>query len=788
MLFLNRTRIYFYFILFLTSKIYSQKIIKGTVYGGKKNKLEGVLVSSSNTNYTYTNSEGEFILSLKDSLLKRLTFYNLGYKKKTIDIPSFINGEIKVILIEDVVKINEVVIQSKTKEEKIEEKSFTVKSIDVKKLKNKSTDASQILNASSGIRIRTQAGFGSKASLSLNGLTNNQIRVFMDDIPIDELGEAYQLHNIPVNVIERIDVYKGVVPAKLGADALGGAINIITDQKKTSFIHTSYGSGSFNTHKFTFNSRYKSNKSGFTAKLSTIYNYSDNDYTMYDVKYFTGTPAKEVQKNVDRFHDTFKSFSIDAGLGYTNTKWADKLMLHANSTNTDREIQGLISRPIGEATETESNKTFRLNYAKSNVLNTKLSVNTYALYNHITSTQIDTTSNRYRWDGSFITNPSIDDKGELLREKTIFKFKQKQFQYRINLNYNINNNNTLNLNHISTTINRRGENEYFSNRSQAFQAPNELTKKVTGLEYSSNFLDKKLQNTIAVKYYHFNMLAREAITYNDQSIGINDIETTQRKTGYSLSSRYFILPNLLIKASFEKGYRIPLPKEIFGDGLGTLANPNLQSEISENLNIGIRHKTDVFNNGNLRNEVNLFQRKAENFIRLNFLGLVNQYLNEADVLIRGVEWGMLFKLKRLQFKGNLTWQNVLNNQDFLSGSFKEVFYEKEQLPNTPFLFGNLNTSFSIPSLTQKTSATIYYGINYVEEFFLGYEKIAKKAPKNIIPRQFINSLGITVSTKNKKHHINFEVKNLYNQIAFDNFNQQKPGRAFYFKYRFALDK
>jgi hypothetical protein len=37
--------------------------------------------------------------------------------------------------------------------------------------------------------------------------------------------QSLNISNIPVNMIERLEVYKGVVPVWLGTDALSGAVN-----------------------------------------------------------------------------------------------------------------------------------------------------------------------------------------------------------------------------------------------------------------------------------------------------------------------------------------------------------------------------------------------------------------------------------------------------------------------------------------------------------------------------------------------------------------------------------
>src|SRR5690606_39472576 len=51
-----------------------------------------------------------------------------------------------------------------------------------------------------------------------------------DALPILEFaGYPFGIANVPVNLIERAEIYSGVVPVRFGADALGGAVNLVTD-------------------------------------------------------------------------------------------------------------------------------------------------------------------------------------------------------------------------------------------------------------------------------------------------------------------------------------------------------------------------------------------------------------------------------------------------------------------------------------------------------------------------------------------------------------------------------
>ena len=57
----------------------------------------------------------------------------------------------------------------------------------------------------------------------MNGFQDRAIKNFKDGIPMDYLGAGYNISLVPVNMLERVEVYKGVLPTALGADALGGA-------------------------------------------------------------------------------------------------------------------------------------------------------------------------------------------------------------------------------------------------------------------------------------------------------------------------------------------------------------------------------------------------------------------------------------------------------------------------------------------------------------------------------------------------------------------------------------
>ncbi|MCG9792807.1 TonB-dependent receptor [Flavobacterium algicola] len=764
----------------------SNTIIKGIVMNNFGEPISNVKVGSTNSvEFSYTDASGNFIFETNSLKNQQLSFSLIGYRNKLVDTKITNSNKIslKIILERDIVEIDEVIVKNKSRSTKVKETSFAVNAIETKSFKNSTLDVNQLLNQSSGVRIKESGGMGSRYNFSLNGLSGKQVRFFVDGIPVDQLGSSFNFNNLAVNLVERVDVYKGVVPIDLGADALGGAINIVTDKAAKSYLDASYSIGSFNTHRAALISKYRFENSGFSTKLSGFYNYSDNNYRMSNMPIFKN--GAETLVNIKRFHDNYESAMGALSIGFTKVTWADELMADIAVASVKQDVQnGIYGKPVGEATEKEINKTVSLKYSKSNLLNDKLRISLFGLYNEVNRISIDTSSNRYNWAGEIIRIEN-NNLGELVREKTIYDFDQKQYLYRANAKYDLNDNHELSFNHIYSNIDRVGANRLNTQNNEAFLSPNYLKKNVTAIAFTTNFFDDKLNTVLAVKYYQFHLLTKNAVEYLLGDFQIDDIETKQNKLGHALSSRYFITPNWLIKASFEKGYRIPQAEEIFGDGLRILANSLLKPETSHNVNVGFQHE---FNSsaGIIKNEINFFQRDVDNFIFLQQEGVFSTYKNVLSVLVRGVEWDFNWTKRQLTVNGNLTWQNVLNNQKFVSGTTNESSVYRDRMPNTPYLFANVNALYVFENLISKTTLTANYGINYVHEYYLNYPSISITTNKNAIPSQFLNNLGLTFSSKNKKYNASLEMRNVFNMDAYDNFNLQKPGRFLSLKLRYLL--
>ena len=160
-------------------------------------------------------------------------------------------------------KLQEVLVMPKSQARKLQEQAYTVSVVDLKDMYVQATPLNKILNNVSSVRLREDGGVGSNYTFAMNGFTGNQVKFFLDGIPMDNFGSSFNLANLSANMADHIEVFKGVLPVHLGADALGGAVNIVS-RRNANYLDANYSIGSFNTHKASVNGAYTDMKTGFT--------------------------------------------------------------------------------------------------------------------------------------------------------------------------------------------------------------------------------------------------------------------------------------------------------------------------------------------------------------------------------------------------------------------------------------------------------------------------------------------------------------------------------------------
>ncbi|MFI3266838.1 MAG: TonB-dependent receptor [Rikenellaceae bacterium] len=195
---------------------YASVTIKGTTIG---------TVTDGTGHYTLSNLPvGSFTIVASSAGYSTEEFEIETVAKKTI--------ECKFELEEQLIAVDQIVISS-TKNETNKKYSATIVNVASTKLfeNTASSTLAETMSFQSGLRIESTCGNCGSVQLRINGLEGQYTQVLLDSRPIfSSLAGVYGLEQLPVSMIERVEVIRGGGSALFGSSAIGGVVNIITKE------------------------------------------------------------------------------------------------------------------------------------------------------------------------------------------------------------------------------------------------------------------------------------------------------------------------------------------------------------------------------------------------------------------------------------------------------------------------------------------------------------------------------------------------------------------------------
>ena len=110
-----------------------------------------------------------------------------------------------------------------------------------------STDLAKSLNFQSGLRVENNCQNCGFSQVRINGLEGPYSQILINSRAVmSALSGVYGLEQIPVNMIERVEVVRGGGSALFGANAVGGTINIITKDPVSNSFQVSSTMSNYN--------------------------------------------------------------------------------------------------------------------------------------------------------------------------------------------------------------------------------------------------------------------------------------------------------------------------------------------------------------------------------------------------------------------------------------------------------------------------------------------------------------------------------------------------------------
>ena len=316
--------------------------ISGTVKDDQGDPIPGATVNLRDTNFGInTEANGRFSIPNVPYGDYQMQVSFVGYETITqrITLNKRKLDGLSCELMVTAETLNSVTVEGKSESQLKREEPIQIESIRLTEIVEQVKDLNDALITLPGVRVQASGSLGDRSEISINGLSGQAIRTYQDGLPFEFLYPSLSIANIPLNTIERIDAYKGVVPVDVGTDALAGAINVVSQRKIGNQLSAFYSYGSFNTHQAGFNASKKLNDQ-LSLQINSAYNYSDNNYriTAPIRVQIDALNSEIVEREFRRFNDAYELKFVEAALTLTKSKLFDFAKVNVGYSNYEKEV------------------------------------------------------------------------------------------------------------------------------------------------------------------------------------------------------------------------------------------------------------------------------------------------------------------------------------------------------------------------------------------------------------------------------------------------------------------
>ena len=644
-----------------------------------------------------------------------------------------------------------------------------------RQLQGTASSLNEVLNRVAGVTIRSTGGVGSPSRISVRGLEGKRMGLFVDEAAIGQFSNFVNLDDIPTDMIERVEIYKGIVPYRLGGDALGGAVNVVVKDYPPRYLDASYEYGSFNTHRF--NSVFKRHdaKTGLEWGAGGLYVHSDNDYEM--------TLHHQGDIRVRRNHDAFTKAVAGGSLKATKW-WFDELKLEAIATLTRQELQGI-----------ELDYQHAFNHARSilgsvtakrqNFFVKGLDFDLSAAVNVGNYGQVDTAHVVHGWDGTTRRSQSPYG-GETMNFPSDSHNSTLNWVSKLNMNYELSENHLVNLNVYGSGTALHPENAVMD-RALGYRVgyDSRLNSITTGLSYDAFFFNRRLQTALTLKNFYINSRGQHLENYFLNQL--KPIYIDRVEWGANFAVAYRPIQEWLFKAAVSSEVRIPSSEELIGNGYTIVPSPELKPERNNSLNLGVLYHKNLERGGMFEAELNVFASQLTDMIRFTpgMIPSTARYANFGAVNSRGIEGEVKGDFTPwLYAYVNATWQDLRDVRQFIPETkVPNPSYEK-RIPNVPYMMANCGLELHGRNWFggQGQNTRILLDASYIHQYFYDFELSRFQDRK--IPTSLTCDAAIEHSFDNNRWTLTFKLRNLTNREVVSEFNRPLPGRNFSIKLRY----
>lgn len=595
------------------------------------------------------------------------------------------------------------------------------------------SNLAEVLDKQAGIQIKQVGGFGTYSSAYVRGSSAKQTSIFIDGVLVNnEHSGSFNLSNISLNDVERIDIYPNNVPLQLSLSETGTAINIITLKSTKPSANITLGYGSLNTKKLAgvFTKQLSDNNILVSLeKLST-----DNNYEFIDTN-------KTLFNSEDDFNATKNNDYIT---NYSALIKGDRTLFENHFLQFS--IQGYNNENgISDAYNTSSNHAF---------LEAK---NHRALVKYTTNRQFQTPLTlgaKFYYDRFDDTYNNIAS--NILSKKALYSYNTERQGINISAEYLLSNHTLLvSSEYVDTdyqNYNQLNPEENFN--QQQYTA-------ITGIQdtWQPNGL-WTIQS--AIKYFDIQRSGTEL----ENSISSNLVykQYGLNKSTHQLGARFTPTSDLQLSGNYSYGVRTPSLNEIYSRLGQQEPNFELVPELRKNYELGAQYSTEL-----LDTEVITYYTKLQDGISmLRDQSGIAHHFNSNEVESKGIELRFSSSISsKISSSISLTFQNSQVTDSKIRALIDT---------DVPLIFDK-TAYFNIQYKPGKWS--LHADWIYEDDMFYGSAEINKADSRK--------QLNLSARVESNNLSVQFNVKNALNEhFAFYSWIPPTPGRTLFLTAKYSL--
>lgn len=193
---------------------------------------------------TLSDDNGSFLIKNIHSGKYILQVHALGYaiERLEINLAPYITKKITIELELENYELAEVSVTASASRMKRDVSPIIVSQLTAQSLEaTQSLTLAQGLNFSPGVRVETTCQNCGSQEVRINGLQGEYSEILINSQPtVGALTKTYGLDQIPLNMIDEINIIRGGNSALYGSHAIGGVIDIITKEPENNYYEVKY--------------------------------------------------------------------------------------------------------------------------------------------------------------------------------------------------------------------------------------------------------------------------------------------------------------------------------------------------------------------------------------------------------------------------------------------------------------------------------------------------------------------------------------------------------------------